>query len=57
MRCTTLQKEQREELKGLIKKYGQTWEPWKSELKKHKGEGKEYVLSVGLQRDDEGNNK
>ena len=43
MRCTTLQKEQREELKGLIKKYGQTWEPWKSELKKHKGEGKEFL--------------
>ncbi|TBU23253.1 branched-chain alpha-keto acid dehydrogenase E1-alpha subunit [Dichomitus squalens] len=36
-------KEQREELRGLIKKYGQTWEPWKSELKKHKGEGKEFL--------------
>ena len=30
-------------MKGLIKKYGQTWEPLKSELKKHKGEGKEFL--------------
>ncbi|KAA1469793.1 branched-chain alpha-keto acid dehydrogenase E1-alpha subunit [Dentipellis sp. KUC8613] len=29
-------KEQREELAGLIKKYGTDWEPWRSELKKFK---------------------
>ncbi|KAJ3554858.1 hypothetical protein NM688_g2889 [Phlebia brevispora] len=34
--------EQREELKRLLKKYGNTWEPWK-ELKKHKTEGKELL--------------
>ncbi|KIP09697.1 hypothetical protein PHLGIDRAFT_102443 [Phlebiopsis gigantea 11061_1 CR5-6] len=36
-------KEQREELKTLLKKYGGSWEPWKSELKKYKGEGKELL--------------
>ncbi|OBZ68869.1 2-oxoisovalerate dehydrogenase subunit alpha 2, mitochondrial [Grifola frondosa] len=36
-------KEQREELKGLLKKYGQAWEPWRNELKKYKGEGKELL--------------
>ncbi|KAH8085403.1 thiamine diphosphate-binding protein [Cristinia sonorae] len=36
-------KEQREELKALLKKYGKDWEPWRSELKKHKGEGKELL--------------
>jgi len=35
--------EQREELKSLLKKYGNVWEPWKSELKKFKGEGKEFL--------------
>ncbi|CAL1712485.1 unnamed protein product [Somion occarium] len=34
-------KEQREELKALLKKYGKDWEPWRNELKKFKGEGKE----------------
>lgn len=42
---TTLQTEQREELKGLLKKYGNDWEPWRSELKKYKGEGKELLQS------------
>ena len=37
------QREQREELQRLVKKYGKTWEPWKAELKKHKGEGKEWT--------------
>ncbi|EKM51616.1 uncharacterized protein PHACADRAFT_212250 [Phanerochaete carnosa HHB-10118-sp] len=36
-------KEQREELKALLKKYGNTWEPWKAELKKYRGEGKELL--------------
>ncbi|KAL4245556.1 Alpha-ketoacid dehydrogenase complex E1 component [Abortiporus biennis] len=36
-------KEQREELKALLKKYGGDWEPWKKELKKFKGEGKEFI--------------
>ncbi|KAK7690258.1 hypothetical protein QCA50_006913 [Cerrena zonata] len=31
-------KEQREELRQLIRKYGQDWEPWKNELKKFKGD-------------------
>ena len=42
---TTLQTEQREELKGLLKKYGNDWEPWRSELKKYKVEGKELLQS------------
>ncbi|KAI0769821.1 branched-chain alpha-keto acid dehydrogenase E1-alpha subunit [Fomes fomentarius] len=36
-------KDQREELKGLLKKYGNSWEPWKEELKKFKGEGKDFT--------------
>ncbi|KAF7795358.1 hypothetical protein EIP86_006515 [Pleurotus ostreatoroseus] len=36
-------KEQREELRALLKKYGNSWEPWKNELKKYKGEGKELL--------------
>lgn len=40
--CST-QKEQREELRELLKKYGKSWEPWRSELKKYKGEGKDLV--------------
>ena len=38
-----MQREQREELQRLVKKYGTTWEPWKAELKKHKGEGREWT--------------
>lgn len=38
-----VQKEQREELRQLIRKYGQDWEPWKNELKKFKGEGKDFL--------------
>ena len=38
-----MQKEQRAELGRLLKKYGDVWEPWKAELKKHKGEGKELM--------------
>ncbi|OJT12847.1 2-oxoisovalerate dehydrogenase subunit alpha, mitochondrial [Trametes pubescens] len=37
------QREQREELKRLVGKYGEAWEPWKSELKKHKGGGKDLL--------------
>ena len=40
---SSLQKEQREELSGLLKKYGGSWEPWKAELKKYRGEGKELL--------------
>ncbi|KAH9920467.1 branched-chain alpha-keto acid dehydrogenase E1-alpha subunit [Fomitopsis serialis] len=36
-------KEQREELGRLLKKYGDVWEPWKTELKKFKGEGRELM--------------
>jgi len=36
-------KEQREELASLLRKYGKDWEPWRSELKKFKGEGKELL--------------
>ncbi|KAI0712671.1 branched-chain alpha-keto acid dehydrogenase E1-alpha subunit [Earliella scabrosa] len=36
-------KAQREELKKLVKKYGRSWEPWKAELQKFKGEGKEWL--------------
>ncbi|KAI0087055.1 branched-chain alpha-keto acid dehydrogenase E1-alpha subunit [Irpex rosettiformis] len=36
-------REQRQELWALLKKYGNVWEPWKNELKKHKGEGKELI--------------
>ena len=44
MRCgRDLQKAQREELKKLVKKYGRSWEPWKAELQKFKGEGKEWL--------------
>ena len=38
-----MQREQREGLQRLVKKYGTTWEPWKAELKKHKGEGREWT--------------
>ncbi|KAF7314557.1 2-oxoisovalerate dehydrogenase subunit alpha [Mycena kentingensis (nom. inval.)] len=35
--------EQRNELKGLLKKYGSTWEPWKAELAKFKNKGADMV--------------
>lgn len=35
-----LQREQREELAGLLEKYGQVWEPWRNELKIFKDAGK-----------------
>lgn len=34
-----IQKEQREELAGLLKKYGDVWEPWRKEKEKFKGSG------------------
>ncbi len=37
------QKEQREELTRLLKKYGQVWEPWCSELSKFKNNGKDLL--------------
>ena len=36
-------KEQREELSRLLKKYGDSWEPWKKELGKFRGAGKELM--------------
>ncbi|KZT27367.1 hypothetical protein NEOLEDRAFT_1240323 [Neolentinus lepideus HHB14362 ss-1] len=36
-------REQREELAGLLKKYGNDWEPWKSELERFKGKGQEWL--------------
>lgn len=37
--------ENREELKRLLKKYGQTWGPWQAELQKHKGAGQDLMGS------------
>ncbi|GJJ09876.1 hypothetical protein Clacol_004100 [Clathrus columnatus] len=36
-------KEQREELGELLRKYGESWEPWKKELEKFRGGGKELL--------------
>ncbi|KAF8551704.1 hypothetical protein OG21DRAFT_249752 [Imleria badia] len=36
-------REQREELAGLLKKYGEVWEPWRKELKRFRDEGKKLV--------------
>ncbi|KXN81781.1 2-oxoisovalerate dehydrogenase subunit alpha, mitochondrial [Leucoagaricus sp. SymC.cos] len=36
-------KEQREELTQLLKKYGQVWEPWRTELSKFKNNGKDLL--------------
>ncbi|THV05193.1 thiamine diphosphate-binding protein [Dendrothele bispora CBS 962.96] len=36
-------KEQREELSNLLRKYGNSWEPWKKELAKFKGKGEELI--------------
>lgn len=36
-------KEQKEELKRLLKKYGKDWEPWKNELAKFENNGKEFT--------------
>ncbi|EJD53501.1 branched-chain alpha-keto acid dehydrogenase E1-alpha subunit [Auricularia subglabra TFB-10046 SS5] len=36
-------KEQKEELKRLLKKYGKDWEPWKNELAKFENGGKEFT--------------
>ena len=38
-----LQKEQREELTRLLRKYGSVWEPWKAELKKFKDNGESLL--------------
>ncbi|KAF9452904.1 branched-chain alpha-keto acid dehydrogenase E1-alpha subunit [Macrolepiota fuliginosa MF-IS2] len=38
-------REQREELAQLLKKYGQVWEPWRSELSKFKNNGKDLLGS------------
>ncbi|KAH9925383.1 branched-chain alpha-keto acid dehydrogenase E1-alpha subunit [Epithele typhae] len=39
-------KEQREELQRLVHKYGRTWEPWRTQLKRHEGEGREWTEGV-----------
>ncbi|PCH39731.1 thiamine diphosphate-binding protein [Wolfiporia cocos MD-104 SS10] len=36
-------REQREELSRLLRKYGEAWEPWRAELQKHKGAGRELI--------------
>ncbi|KAF8158173.1 branched-chain alpha-keto acid dehydrogenase E1-alpha subunit [Crassisporium funariophilum] len=36
-------REQREELSGLLKKYGTIWEPWRNELAKFKNKGQDLV--------------
>ncbi|KAF7299672.1 2-oxoisovalerate dehydrogenase subunit alpha [Mycena chlorophos] len=36
-------REQREELKSLLKKYGSTWEPWKTELGKFRSKGADLI--------------
>lgn len=40
-----LQTEQRNELTRLLKKYGQSWEPWRTELARFKNEGKDLTKS------------
>lgn len=37
------QREQREELAALIKKYGDAWEPWRNDLKLFRDGGKKLV--------------
>ena len=37
------QREQRQELTGLLKKYGQAWEPWRKELSKFKNNGEDLL--------------
>ena len=39
----TLQREQREDLTRLLKKYGGIWEPWKTELEKFKNAGRDLL--------------
>lgn len=41
-------KEQREELSGLLKKYGKVWAPWKSELAKFKNNGEDVMEKPSL---------
>ncbi|KAG6833440.1 hypothetical protein H0H87_006806 [Tephrocybe sp. NHM501043] len=36
-------KEQREELTGLLRKYGDVWEPWRTELAKFKNNGQDLL--------------
>jgi len=37
------QREQREELTGLLRKYGGIWEPWRTELAKFKNNGQDLL--------------
>jgi hypothetical protein len=37
------QREQRDELQELLKKYGADWEPWRNELKQFDGEGQDLI--------------
>lgn len=43
LRSWFVQSEQREELSRLLRKYGADWKPWKQELDKFRGEGKELT--------------
>jgi len=36
-------REQRQELTGLLKKYGQAWEPWRNELNKFRNKGEDLL--------------
>lgn len=38
-----LQREQRGELAGLLKKYGDIWEPWRTERSKFKNKGEDLM--------------
>ena len=40
------QREQREELAGLLKKYGDTWEPWRNELARFKDNGDDVIAQA-----------
>lgn len=41
-----LQREQREELAGLLKKYGDAWEPWRNELARFKYKGADVIAQA-----------
>jgi 2-oxoisovalerate dehydrogenase E1 component alpha subunit len=37
------QTEQRKELSGLLRKYGDSWEPWRTELARYKNKGTDLM--------------
>lgn len=42
----SLQREQREELASLLKKYGDKWEPWRNELARFKDNGDDVIAQA-----------